>query len=67
MISICKIDNNKFTNEGEVITAELVGLSTDVKPKEVDNKVIGNGSKLIEMDTGKLFFFDVENEEWKEF
>lgn len=41
---------------------ELRGLSTDTKPTE---KVI-NGTTFIEMDTGKIYMYDLENEEWKE-
>jgi hypothetical protein len=37
-------------------------LSTDEKPV---NKVI-NGAILIEMDTGKSYFFDKENSVWRE-
>ena len=37
-------------------------LSTDKKPVDVYN-----GSKLIEMDTGKIYIFDAENMQWKEF
>lgn len=37
-------------------------LSTDTKPINV-----ANGSSLIEMDTGKVYFFDAENGEWREF
>lgn len=40
-----------------------VGLSTDAKPTED----IGNGSAFIEMDTGKVFFFDAEGGVWKNF
>ena len=38
-------------------------LSTDIKPTEG----VANGSCLVEMDTGKLFFFDEENQRWLEF
>lgn len=38
-------------------------LSTDEKPTEG----INNGSELIEMDTGKIYLFDKENETWREF
>lgn len=38
-------------------------LSTDTKP----TTDISNGSMLLEMDTGKIFVFDEENSEWKEF
>lgn len=37
-------------------------LSTDTKP----TKDIPNGSALIEIDTGKGYLFDAENEEWHE-
>lgn len=36
-------------------------LSTDTKPTNV-----GNGSILLEMDTGKTYAFDAEGEEWIE-
>lgn len=38
------------------------GLSTDAKPTE---NVI-NSSVFVEMDTGKLYFYDQTNEEWLE-
>lgn len=37
-------------------------LSTDTKPTGV-----ANGSCIIEMDTGKIYFFDAENGQWREF
>ena len=36
-------------------------LSTDTKPTNVMN-----GSKLMEMDTGKLYLFDEANSQWRE-
>ena len=41
---------------------EVRCLSTDEKPTEG----ISNGSELIEMDTGKLYMFDKDNETWRE-
>ena len=38
-------------------------LSSDTKPVG-DN--IANGSSLIEMDTSKIYFYDAQNGEWKE-
>lgn len=38
-------------------------LSTDTKP----TTQIANGSCLIEMDTGKVFFYDEAGISWKEF
>lgn len=40
----------------------LFGLSTDTKPTENT----ANGAAFIEMDTGTLYFFDAENQEWLE-
>ena len=37
-------------------------LSADEKPTEG----VSNGSKLLEMDTGKLYMFDAENGTWVE-
>jgi hypothetical protein len=66
MVSIYKNDNIKLTEEGEVVSVELRGLSTDEKPTTLgEDKLIANGSVFIEMDTQKIFFFDAENEEWK--
>ena len=65
MVSIYKNDNIKLTEEGEKISAELRGLSTDTKPTEIGNKQIANGSVFIEIDTQKIFFYDETSEEWK--
>lgn len=48
--------NAKYYREGEC-------LSTDTKPTEG----WANGSKLIEMDTSKVFMFDEANSLWREF
>lgn len=42
---------------------EGVCLSTDTKPT---GEGIGNGSKLMEMDTSKLYLYDKDADEWKE-
>ena len=36
-------------------------LSTDDKPSEVPN-----GSSCIEIDTGKIYFFDADSKQWVE-
>lgn len=67
MISIIKTDVIKTDKEeGETITGELRGLSTDTKPTEINGKKIGNGSAFIEMDTQKIYFYDLDSETWKE-
>lgn len=66
MISL--IDSGKLANteNNPMIprSAELVGLSTDTKPTGMS---VGNGWTYIEMDTGKVFFYDAESENWLEF
>ncbi len=47
---------------GKEVELEYRGLSTDEKPTEK----VSNGSVFIEIDTGKLYFYDLDNEEWKE-
>ena len=42
---------------------EARGLSTDNKP----TTGIANGSIFIEMDTGKVYFYDKTNTTWREF
>lgn len=66
MVSIIKTDKVDNTEEGQRITGELRGLSTDTKPIEIDDKIIDNGSVFIEIDTGKIFFYDLDSETWKE-
>lgn len=66
MISI--IDSGKLVNTdvSPMVprSCEMVGLSTDTKPTGVS---VGNGWSYIEMDTGKVFFYNAEDEEWLEF
>lgn len=66
MISTYKIENTKINPDGDYLSVELRGLSTDTKPTTLDGKKIDNGSIFIEINTGKIFFYDLENEEWKE-
>lgn len=56
MISI-----NKIGGQTQTQSAEIYGLSTDIKP--IDNN-IPNGSIFYEMDTSKLYLFDKQNKVW---
>ena len=58
-----KYDVSTSGNEREL---ELIGLSTDTKPITLDGKDIANGTTFIEIDTGKIYLYDAENEQWKE-
>ena len=43
-------------------------LSTDTKPVETFEGVsIENGSRLLELDSGKVFLYDAEGKQWNPF
>jgi CRISPR/Cas system CSM-associated protein Csm4 (group 5 of RAMP superfamily) len=69
MITINKNNKTRNTNEREYILVEISGLSTDTKPTVFTGdrtNYVDNGSIFIEVDTGKLFIYDLENEQWGE-
>lgn len=67
MISISEAKKIREDGDDKLTILELRGLSTDTKPTdEVNNTKIDNGSIYIEIDTGKVYMFDLENTEWKE-
>jgi len=69
MITISKNENTKIKGNDRYILVELRGLSTDEKPTVYDEEIdsyIDNGSTFIEIDTGKIYFYDLENNQWKE-
>ena len=66
MVSLYKIENTNITNEGKYISCELRGLSTDEKPTTYGGNKIGNGSVFIEIDTGSVFIYSQDSQEWNE-
>lgn len=67
MISISEAKKMREDGDDKLTILELRGLSTDEKPvDEINNTNIDNGSVFIEIDTGKVYMFDLENTEWKE-
>ena len=52
----------QYVDNQAYVTSTYFGLSTDNKPADG----VGNGSAFIEMDTGKLYFFDLDNTSWLE-
>ncbi len=47
------------------VVASYVGLSTDEKPVRISDSVgLPNGSRFIEMDTGKKYFYDGNSKQW---
>lgn len=63
MIQTGALLNTNLTPQNAA-SADLVGLSTDTKPTGMS---VGNGWTYIEMDTGKVFFYNAADEEWLEF
>lgn len=66
MITIVNGQKIRTNDEGRTMVAELRGLSTDTKPTTIGDITIDNGSVFIEIDTGKIFFYDIESQTWKE-
>ncbi len=66
MVSLYKIENVNEKTDGKYVSCELRGMSTDTKPTEIGINKIANGSVYIEIDTGKLFFYNEEDQEWNE-
>lgn len=58
---ITKENENQNIGGKLVSTKTFYGLSTDSKPEDV-----ANGSAFIEMDSGKLYFYDAAGEQWNE-
>lgn len=63
MITVYRENGLAMTTDGTLVEIEMRGLSTDEKPTEN----IVNGTVFIEIDTGKVYMFDAEGTEWKEF
>ena len=53
----------QYINNVACVIQSYFGLSTDT-PKPTEG--VGNGSAFIEMDTSKVYFFDVDNGTWLE-
>ena len=56
--------NYSSWQSSEIGYIEGACLSTDTKPTD---DYIQNGSRLIEMDTGKVFLYDAQGKIWREF
>ena len=66
MISIYQKRDEITSKDGEAKVIELRGLSTDTKPTTFGENGVANGTIFIEIDTGKMFMYDAENQLWKE-
>lgn len=76
MITVYKIGHARVSEGKRYIQAELRGLSTDTKPVgsatlpypigTYGKNEIENGSVFVEIDTGKLYFYNLVGTEWNE-
>ena len=67
MVTIYNVKKSEMINHpnGEVFyLLELRGLSTDEKPTEIENGTIENGSVFIEIDTQKVYIYNIVTKEW---
>ena len=64
MITIYKVENTKLKPNDDYISVELRGLSTEEMPTEIGGKKVDNGSIYICIDTGDIYMYDLENQEW---
>lgn len=60
MVTIFK----SYKTEGNKVTYELRGLADDSKPTKVEENVVDNGSEFIEIDTGDVYMYDLDNTSW---
>lgn len=47
-------------------SADIRGLSTDTKPTKANGDKVPHGSTYIEMNTGKCFMYNANNDTWYE-
>lgn len=67
MLTIYKNDSTKINRNERLVSVEIRGLSTDTKPIQFEGKktsIVDNGSTFIEMDTGKVYMYDLEHKKW---
>ena len=66
MVTITKTNYKTTNKSGTYFIGDLAGLSTDNKPKQIEDMKVGNGCTFIEINTGKIFLYDLSTETWKE-
>ncbi len=52
--------------QGAQATYEFFGLSTDTKPRAGDYGNVPNGAIFFEMDTSKIYLYDLRHDKWLE-
>ena len=60
------ITTDRIAGQTDGRSSDFRGLSTDTKPTKANGKDVENGSIFLEMDTSKVYAYDVENDTWRE-
>ena len=63
MVTIYKIERADIKGAGKFLV-EFRGLADDDKPTSIGGATIENGSSYLEMNTGKIYYYDLENTTW---
>lgn len=63
MVTIYKVEKANISGTGKFLV-EFRGLTADEKPSSINGATIENGSSFLEMDTGKVYYYDLENTQW---
>lgn len=71
MISIYNTKQKRVVDDNIYIMSEFRGLSTDTKPVTYTDEngkefLVDNGSAFIELDTGDVFGYDLDSQDWNE-
>lgn len=66
MITIYKTKKNTIRDKESFILSEFRGLSTDEKPTLWKDSKVDNGSVFIEINTGKLYMYNLDSQNWSE-
>ena len=66
MTTIYNVKENFFRGGNQYLLVELRGLSTDEKPTLIGDVYVENGSAFIEIDTGKVYLYDLVTTSWIE-
>ena len=64
MVTIVKTNYVTTDKSGKYFIGDLAGLAADDKPTEIEDMKVGNGCTYMAVDTGDVYLYDLENEEW---
>lgn len=57
---------NKYFLNNAYIKVSITGLSTEVKPTQIEGKPLWNGSTYFAIDTSKVYMWSMQDQQWYE-